>query len=289
MRIAAPLPSPGWRADLRAELRAAGAIAAKEIRIARRYPLNLANEVLQPLYQFLIPSLLLGATFAVGGRSLGLEASTGTGDLAGFLFLGIVVGALVGAAFWDIAFSFKREMDAGTLEPAWLTPTRPETVVVGRALSAVAIGGSATLVLVGIGVVFFGAQLGLGIALALPAIVLAGFSMLGIGYLIASAVLLIREPNFFVDAVNFLFLMASGMAFPVTVLPIFVRPVAYLLPTTYALDLLRHLGLGTEPLLPPLLEWAALVLFAVLTIVAGRWVFLRTEHRMRIRGTLGQH
>src|SRR5439155_7357881 len=94
-----PALDPARRIDLRDELRAAWAIAAKEIRVARRYPLNLANEVLQPLYQFLLPSLLLGATFAVGGKALGLEASAGTEDLAGFLFLGTVVGGLVGAAF----------------------------------------------------------------------------------------------------------------------------------------------------------------------------------------------
>jgi ABC-2 type transport system permease protein len=275
--------------DLRGELRAARAIAGKEIRIAKRYPLNLANEVLQPLYQLLLPSLLLGATFAVGGRSLGLEASAGTDDLAGFLFLGIVVGGLVGAAFWDIAFSFKREMDTGTLEPAWLTPTRPETFVIGRALAAVAIGGSATVVLMIIGAFVFGASFSVGIWLALPAVVLAGVSMVGIGYLVASAVLILREPNFFVDATNFLFAIASGVAFPITVLPGFVRPVAYLLPTTYALDLLRYEALGTRPLMDPALEWVALVAFGIATIVFGRWVFLRTEHRLRVRGTLGQH
>jgi ABC-2 type transport system permease protein len=275
--------------ELRDELRAARAIAVKEIRIARRYPLNLANEVLQPLYQFLLPSLLLGATFMVGGRALGLEASAGTDDLAGFLFLGTVVGGLVGMSFWDIAFSFKREMDAGTLEPAWLTPTRPETFVLGRALSSTAISGGATLVLVVIGWFLFGASFAPGTWLAVPALLLAAVSMVGVGYLVASAVLLIKEPNFFVDATNFLFAMASGVAFPIVVLPIVVRPVAYLLPTTYALDLLRFHALGTRPLLAPPLEWLALAVFCVATIVVGRWVFLRTEHRLRVKGTLGQH
>lgn len=275
--------------ELRDELRAAWAIAGKEIRIARRYPLNLANEVLQPLYQFLLPSLLLGATFAVGGRALGLETSAGTQDLAGFLFLGTVVGGLVGAAFWDIAFSFKREMDAGTLEPAWLTPTRPETLVLGRAFSSIVIAGSATVVLVAIGLAVFGASLAPGAWFALPAIGLAAVSMIGVGYLVSSAVLLIKEPNFFVDSTNFLFAMASGVAFPITVLPIFVRPVAFLLPTTYALDLLRFHALGTRPLLAPPLEWLALVAFALATITLGRWVFLRTEHHLRVKGTLGQH
>jgi ABC-type polysaccharide/polyol phosphate export permease len=276
-------------ADLAAELHAAVAIARKEIRIARRYPLNLANEVLQPLYQFLLPSLLLGATFAVGGRSLGLAASAGTDDLAGYLFLGIVVAALVGAAFWEIAFSFKREMDVGTLEPAWLTPTRPETLVIGRALSAFAIGGSASLVLVGIGWIVFGASFSAAALIALPALAVAALSLVGIGYLIASIVLLMRDPNFFVDAANFGFMIITGVAFPVTVLPGLIRPIAYLLPTTYALDLLRHAALGTRPLLAPSLEWAALVALAALTLAVGRTVFLRTEHRLRVRGTLGQH
>jgi ABC-2 type transport system permease protein len=272
-----------------AELRAAVAIARKELQVARRYPLQLVNEVLQPLYQFLLPSLLLGATFLVGGRAIGLEAVTGSADLAGYLFLGTVVGGLVAAAFWEMAFGLKREMDAGTLEPSWLTPTRPETVVLGRALSGLVVAGAASAVLVGLGLAFFDASVGTGLLLALPALAIAAVSMIGVGYLVASAVLLIREPNFFVDATNFLFAMVSGVAFPVLVLPALVQPIAYLLPTTYAVDLLRVYALDTRPLLDPALEWAALVVLAGLSIWLGRAIFRRTERRMRVRGTLGQH
>jgi ABC-2 type transport system permease protein len=274
---------------MNAELGAALAIARKELRIARRYPLQLVNEVLQPLYQFLIPSLLLGATFLVGGRAIGLEAVTGTGDLVGYLFLGVVVGSLVSAAFWEMAFGLKREMDAGTLEPAWLTPTRPETLILGRAFSAMLIAVAASTVLVLIGMLLFGASLRDGLLLAFPALALASVSMVGVGYLVASAVLLIREPNFFVDATNWLFAMISGVAFPVLVLPALIQPLAYLLPTTYAVDLLRVYALDTRPLLDPALEWLALVVLAVATIRLGLAAFGRTERRMRIRGTLGQH
>jgi ABC-2 type transport system permease protein len=274
---------------MQAELRAAWAIARKELRIALRYPMNAINEVLQPLYQFLLPSLLLGATFLVGGRAIGLEASAGTDDLVGFLFLGMIVGGLVSTAFWEIAFSFKREMDAGTLEPAWLTPTSPHTFVLGRAISGLLISGSASLVLLVLGILVFGASISSGILVALPALALVGLSILGIGYLVASAVLLIREPNFFVDATSFLFSIASGVMFPVLVLPLFVRWVSYLLPSTYALDLLRAHAIGSRPLLPLWLEWIALIVFAVVTLLAGTRAFSRTEHRMRVRGTLGQH
>ncbi|HET6379884.1 MAG TPA: ABC transporter permease [candidate division Zixibacteria bacterium] len=281
---------PGLMNDaLRAELRAAWAVARKELQIARRYPLQLSNEVLQPLYQFLLPSLLLGATFFVGGRAIGLERVTGTDDIGGYLFLGTVVAGLVGTAFWEMGYGLKREMDAGTMEPAWLTPTRPETQVLGRAISGGIIALAASAVLVGIGLVFFGATLGGALLLATPALALAALSLVGIGYLVAAVVLLIREPNFFVDSTSFVFSMLSGVAFPVVVLPWFIEPVAYLLPTTYAVDLLRVYGLGTRPLLDPAVEWLALAGFALLTTWLGRWLFLRTEHRMRVRGTLGQH
>ena len=72
-------------------------------------------------------------------------------------------------------------------------------------------------------------------------------------------------------------------------LPIFIRPIAYLLPTTYAVDLLRVYAIGTRPLLDPALEWLALAALSAALIVVGRIVFRRTEHRMRVRGTLGQH
>jgi ABC-2 type transport system permease protein len=271
------------------EMRAAWAVARKELQIARRYPLQLVNEVMQPLYQFLLPSLLLGLTFYVGGRAIGLEASVGTDDLAGYLFLGTVVGGLVGAAFWDMAFGLKREMDAGTLEPTWLTPTRPETTVLGRAISGLILSAFASVILVSVAVFVFGAAIAGGLLAALPAMVLASISMIGVGYLVASAVLVIREPNFMVDATNFIFAMLSGVAFPITVLPFFLQPISYLLPTTYAVDLLRYYALGTRPLLAPALEWLALVVFAVAMVVLGRAVFLRTEHRMRVLGTTGQH
>jgi ABC-2 type transport system permease protein len=271
------------------ELRASWAIARKEILTQLRYPLQLVTEVAQPLYQFLVPALLLGASFAVGGRAIGLASMTGTENLAGYLFLGVVVGGMVGTAFWDMAFSFKREMDAGTLEQTWLSPTRPETFVLGRAISGGLISMSASAVLVGIGMAFFGATVGEGLWLALPALLLAMASMVGVGYLVASACLVLREPSFFVDSTNFVFAMISGVAFPIAVLPWFIKPVAYLLPTTYAVDLLRIYALGTRPLLDPALEWLALGILSALLIGIGRIIFRRTEHRMRVRGTLGQH
>jgi ABC-2 type transport system permease protein len=275
--------------ELRDEWRAARAIARKELLVFRRYRLNADNQVLQPLYQTLIPGVLLGATFAVGGEALGLAETAGTRDLTGYLFLGMLALNLGSAGFWAVAYSLKMELDAGTLEPGWLTPTRRETFVIGMTLAGLVFALLATAILLAIGIWFFGAQLAPRLVVAIPALAVASIGVLGIGYLIGAIVLRMREGNFFVDATDFIFVALSGAAFPIVVLPEAVRWISYLLPTTYALDLMRVAALDTRPLLAVPLEWVALAITSVALAAVGRAAWLSTEHRMRVLGTIGQH
>lgn len=275
--------------ELRLEARAAWAIARKELQVFARYRLNAVNQVIQPLYQTLIPGLLLGATFAIGGRVVGLEETAGTTDIVGYLFLGMLALNLCAAGFWAVAFSIKLELDAGTLEPAWLTPTRRETFVIGLTLAGIIVAVGSTIILVLVGVWLFGADIAPRLAVGAPILALASVGVLGIGYLVGAIVLRMRDANFFVDATDFIFIVLSGAAFPIVVLPEAVRWISYLLPTTYALDLMRVAGLGTRPLLPVPLEWLMLAVTSVALLAVGRRAWLRTEHRLRRLGTLGQH
>jgi ABC-2 type transport system permease protein len=275
--------------EVRREARAAWAIARKELQVKLRYRLNAVNRAVQPIYQVLIPGILLGATFAVGGEAVGLAETTGTTDLAGYLFLGMLALTLAQAGFWDVAFSVKTELDAGTLEPAWLTPTRRETFVIGQTIAGMIMAAVTTGVLIAVGVLVFGASLVPQLAIAIPVLALTSVGVMGIGYLIAAIVLRMRDANFFVDAADFMFVGLSGAAFPIIVLPEAVRWISYLLPTTHALDLVRVAALGTRPLLPAPVEWGMLALTSVALLFVGRHAWLATEHRMRVRGTLGQH
>lgn len=275
--------------ELRNEARAAWAVARKELRIFARYRLNAVNQVVQPLYQVLVPGILLGATFAIGGEAVGLAETAGTTDIVGYLFLGMLALNLASAGFWGVAFSIRMELDAGTLEPAWLTPTRRETFIVGLTGAALLVAVVSTAILVLIGIWIFGAEMAPRLAIALPVLAIASIGVLGIGYLVGAVVMRMREANFFVDAADFIFVALSGAAFPILVLPDAIRWVSYLLPTTHALDLMRVAALGTRPLLPLPVEWLMLVVTSVALLVVGRATWLRTEHRLRVRGTLGQH
>ncbi|HUG56074.1 MAG TPA: ABC transporter permease [Candidatus Limnocylindrales bacterium] len=271
------------------ELRAALAIAHKDLRMWTRYPASAAGQVFVPLYQGLIPAILFGTAFLVDGRAVGLESITGTADLAGFVFLGSVMAGLVSSAFWQMGFGLRSDMDMGTLEPAWLTPTRRETFVLGRTLSSIPILVLSQTILLAVAYWLFRPAFSIEIVRAVPALALALVSLVGVGYLVAAGVLLMREAGFFVDTTNFLFHSASGSAFPVTVLPGAIQVLSFALPTTYALDLLRHHALGSRTLLDPGLEHLVLLGLALLAYPFGLRAFLAAERRVRVTGALGQH
>jgi ABC-2 type transport system permease protein len=271
------------------ELRAALAIARKEIRTFSRYRIAVLGTVFTPLYQFVIPALLFGAAFAVNGRSSGLAATLGTDDLAGFVFIGGLVGGLISHTFWGMAMSLRNEMDTGTLEPSWLTPTHHETFVIGRALGVVFWFVLSQAVLFGLGVYFLGLRLRPEMIYAVPAVLCAVFAMVGVAYILAAIVLLIREANFFIDTTSSLFQVMSGISFPVTLLPGILQPIAFALPTTYAVDIMRMQALGARPLFDPALEYLVLIAGAAVCYPLGRWVFARAELTMRRRGMLAQY
>jgi ABC-type polysaccharide/polyol phosphate export permease len=110
-----------------------------------------------------------------------------------------------------------------------------------------------------------------------------------VAYLIAGVALSIRDANLFVDCTNFLFSVASGAAFPVLLLPGVLQPVAYALPTTYAMDILRQQALGTRPLFDPALEYVALVVTTAIAYPVGLWVYRRADRRIRRLGTINQY
>src|SRR5207244_1000395 len=104
---------PYWdaRALLMEDLRAAIAIGKKDLTILSRYRIAVVSQIFTPLYQGVIPAFLFGASFAVGGRVLGLESTVGTDNLAGFIFLGGVISGLVATSFWAMAMGLRNEMD----------------------------------------------------------------------------------------------------------------------------------------------------------------------------------
>jgi ABC-2 type transport system permease protein len=268
---------------------AALAVARKNLRVVRRYPVMFGAMLIVPLYQLVLPSLLLGITFLVGGRALGLEKTAGTGDLAGFLFLGGFLTSLVYGVFWGVAWGVQQEMETGTLETSWLLGARPAAFAIGDALSALVVSAVAGVMMLGVGTLVFHANYSATVLYALPVLPILLISLTGVAFLVTSAVLAFRETSLLIDLVSIGLLMGSGVLFPITILPGPAQVVAMALPTTLALDTLRVQALGSRPLLPLPLEYEVMAASALVLLAAGWVVFNRTVKRALVKGTLGFH
>jgi ABC-type polysaccharide/polyol phosphate export permease len=102
-------------------------------------------------------------------------------------------------------------------------------------------------------------------------------------------VLALRETSLLIDLASLGLLMASGVMFPISVLPVAAQVLVMALPTTLAPDILRVYALGTPSLLPLPAEYGLMAAGALLTLLAGHVVFQRTVRRTLTRGTLGFH
>ncbi|SNT58707.1 ABC-type multidrug transport system, permease component [Actinomadura meyerae] len=270
--------------------RALLAVARKELRVLRRYPLTLLNTMLlMPLYQLVLPVLLLGTAFLVKGRSLGMDEFTGTSDFGGWLSAGLVGATVTGTVLSGPAQAMASERGLGTLEQTWAMPVSRRALVLGlmtcmTGLSLIA--GVAMAVLVSL---IAGARYGPGTLLALPVFAALLPGLAGMGLVSASLSLLWRQAVGLTDNLGYVVTVLAGVTFPVAVLWDALRPVSYLIPTTWAIDLSRRAALGADSLYPPAVEVCALVATSGLCLAGGSALFGRVERRMRAEGALGQH
>jgi ABC-type multidrug transport system permease subunit len=266
------------------------AVAAKEIRIAVRYPLTLGNLlILMPFYQLVLPALLLGMAFMVGSQTVGLEETVGDVNLAAWLCIGMAVATMTVGVILAVTMTVTTDRELGVLEHTWVAPVAPELTLVGSVLSSLVLSSGAALIIVAAGGVLSGWSYAPSTWLAGPVVLLYCPGLAGLGYISASALLAWRHAEYVTDGLGYVIPMLSGVAFPVTILPTWLRGVAYALPTTWAMDLSRIAVLHTRPLRPMAAEIGFLAVTSAAFFIVGRSMFRRVEHRLRTDGTLSHY
>jgi ABC-2 type transport system permease protein len=253
-----------------------------------RYPLNAAFGMLHPLI-WLTPIFFLGRSFATAEGNSGFAAYSGTTDYMAFAIVGMVLSGYVSSVFWGMGLSLKNEMDTGTLESNWLTPSSRFGLLLGTSPFHLLVKTFLNVGLLTLAWVLFGFEIGgdvlLAAAIAVPMLV----ALYGFGCGFAALILLMRDSNTLIDVSDFLVSGLSGSLFPVTVLPRFLLPISLALPLTYGFDAVRGVLIGTHTLLPIGVEVTNLLGFMAVTVPLGFALFMRVERRSRRLGTLGMH
>ncbi|QBY10390.1 ABC transporter permease [Deinococcus metallilatus] len=213
------------------------------------------------------------------------------------LLLGAVMWSFLGRLFGEIANSISYERWEGTIEYTFMAPVSRLTHLVGVSLFA---GAYALLrgVLVFLFMSLF-VDIGASFVQVLECLVVfvvASLGFMGIGLM--AAVLPVMSTENGAQATNIIqavFLLISGVYYPVSVLPAWLQPISALSPATYALNACRKiLGVnGTGTVIQPgvtlagvLPELGILLLFGLVTIPLGLFVFGRAETWAKRTGKL---
>lgn len=267
------------------------AVVVREWRVQRRYPISMINlALLVPLYQLALPTLLLGSAFVVGGSSIGLAHETGTTDLAGWIGLGVLAASLLVGAVTSAYNTLEADRLTGVIEHSWATPAPREAYVVGAVCTGTLFAGVSSVILLGFAALTLHARFDAGGAImSIPALALMVLANCGYSYCVAAALLVLRRADALVDVLTMFAVLFAGVSFPLTLLPGVWRWPTYVLPDTWGLDIIRHLTLGSRPLLPLPVEFAAATVVGVAWFVLGRWAFLAAERSLRTNGSLSQY
>jgi len=118
---------------------------------------------------------------------------------------------------------------------------------------------------------------GIAWSLVIPAIILIGIVSTFLGLFIAVSVSEIFEAQTFSNFFRFPMIFLCGLFFPIMSLPVFIRPLSYILPVTYGVDIL-HGAVNGEHIMSFTLDFIILgafciVLFALsLRNIKRKWI-----------------
>jgi ABC-2 type transport system permease protein len=269
-------------------VRALGAIFRKSLLEFVRYPANLFFSFIMPIIWFL-PVYFLIVSFAPGGESAGLEAWIGESNFFTYLPVGLVVGYVISAIFWNLGFAFKRLMDIGMLETVWSLPVPRLVHVVGESLFSMARLAVELVLVIAAYRFLYGFTLPPAMARTLPYFIPFVAMMYGFGIGFAALVLLVKDANTMVDTSSFLVQGLTGTQNPPQVFPRFLLAIALAIPITHFIDYLRVDTLGIAPLVDPAIERIVFIGAGAVLPVLGVLFFRFVERRARVLGNLHVH
>jgi len=215
-----------------------------------------------------------------------------------YIYLGNAFYIYVGQVMTGISWAVIDDREHyKTLKYIYVAPLHFPTYLLGRGVARFLIATLSVLITIVFGVLFLNVEINLA-EVNWPlflASLFVGVNMLALmGLILASIMLLLVHHMWGLgDAVAGALYLFSGAIFPLEVLPTFLRPVGYIMPITYWLELLRRSLVGSvAQAFPTLSGYSNAQLFAILlgltalfALISGT-IFRWCEQRARDRGLI---
>src|SRR5580704_5192208 len=233
-----------------------------EIKIFLREPLGAIGTILFPVLIFVVVGRLLG-----GGISKNSIAATG------FLRVGLPVFASVLislSAVLSLVTIISIYREGGILKRLRATPLRPQTILTAHVLVKLTLTVATMALMVLAGKRYYPINLNVSVLRFALALLISTWSILSIGFLIASIVPTARFAQPIGAAILYPMLALCGLFVPLQSLPPALQVVARALPLTYAVSLLQGIWKGDGWWVHRGDVAALVIVFAVCTALAAK-------------------
>ena len=264
------------------ELSAIRAFILRDLDLTKRY---LGWDIVWLVYN-LINAVIIGLIGLSSGAAP--EHVPGGQPYVFYLLIGAIMWNYLAVLFIIIAETVAWERWEGTLEYTFMAPIHRLTHLFGVCAFATIYGIVRTILMLGILVVAFHVNLAQANLLsALVVLVIGSFAMVGLGLIAAVAPLLSPEKG--AQATHILLavtLLVSGVYYPISVLPEWLQPAAYITPAYWALIAERKAFLEGTPLTQLGPELLGLVISGIVFVPLGYLVFSWGERYAKKVGLL---
>jgi ABC-2 type transport system permease protein len=166
-----------------------------------------------------------------------------------------------------------REREMGTIEALLVTPVRPVELMIAKMCPALLVAFVSEVALVAVGTLVLGVPFRGNLWLFFAFSVVGVTCGLGLGLLISSAVQTQNQSQQLVSLINISGMFLGGVLFPVYALPLLLRGLSYIFPTTYYIPILRGMFLKGIGLAELWRQALALGILLVMTLTIASRLF----------------
>jgi ABC-2 type transport system permease protein len=197
-------------------------------------------------------------------------------------FIDFFAPGIICIAVWQLTtlltlISFVGERTSGTLFRLLASPLKESELVAGYAAAFGIIGIAQSAVLLSAAVILFHVTIVGDVLLAFAVIALLAIVSEGLGIMLSSFARREAQAIQFFPIVVLPAFLLSGVFWPIQSIPEWLRPVSYVLPTTYAVEAVRSVilrGWGLDKIYP---DVVALLIFAGVFLVLATILLRRRE------------
>jgi ABC-2 type transport system permease protein len=276
-------------ANLRLNIGVVLASARMRLITISRYRGQLVIDIFIPIVFASMP-ILLGRAVAGDQAGAVFAQNTGTTNYVAYLLLGASVFTIVSLAFWHVAYWLRWEMETGTLEALYLTPTSRFWIAAGTALYSMTRSITTAFIAYFLGAWILGADPITGdVGIAFLFILFGLIPLYGMTLLFGSVILKVKESNALVNVMQWGVSLLMGVFFPIAIFPAFLRFISLLFPPTWMTNGVRSALLGMGYFFGKwYLDLAVLWVFLLIAPLFGFLVFSQVENNIRKNEGVGQ-